>query len=49
VIILVLLIFFRTRIKIAIELIEEASIAVGDMMSTLFFPIIPFVLVIYLL
>jgi choline transporter-like protein 2/4/5 len=40
-----MLIFFRTRIKIAIELIEEASIAVGDMMSTLFFPIIPFALV----
>ena len=31
--------------EIAIELIEEASIAVGDMMSTLFFPIIPFILV----
>ena len=29
---------------IAIELIEEASIAVGSMMSTLFFPIIPFIL-----
>ena len=33
-----------SRIKIAIELIEEASIAVGDMMSTLFFPIVPFIL-----
>lgn len=41
-IILLVLCFMRTRIKIAIELIEEASIAVGDMMSTLFFPIVPF-------
>ena len=36
--------FFRSRIKIAIELIEEASIAVSHMMSTLFFPLVPFVL-----
>ena len=43
-IILLLLCFMFTRIKIAIELIEEASIAVGDMMSTLFFPIIPFIM-----
>jgi choline transporter-like protein 2/4/5 len=43
-IVLLLLCFMRTRIKIAIELIEEASIAVGHMMSTLFFPIVPFVL-----
>ena len=43
VIILVILIFLRKRVKIAIELIEEASIAVGHMMSTLFFPLVPFV------
>ena len=42
-IILVILIFLRKRVKIAIELIEEASIAVGHMMSTLFFPLVPFV------
>ena len=34
--------FFRLRI--AIELIEEGSIAVGDIMSTLFFPVVPFLL-----
>ena len=38
-----ILIFLRKRVKIAIELIEEASIAVGHMMSTLFFPLVPFV------
>ena len=43
-IILLLLCFMFTRIKIAIELIEEGSIAVGHMMSTLFFPFIPFVM-----
>ena len=42
-IILVVLIFLRKRVKIAIELIEEASIAVGHMMSTLFFPLVPFI------
>ena len=48
-IVLLLLCWLRTRISIAIELIEEASIAVGDMMSTLFFPLIPFVVeVIYI-
>ena len=35
---------FFCRIRIAIELIEEGSIAVGDIMSTLFFPVIPFLL-----
>ena len=34
--------FFVRRIKIAIELIEEGSLAVGDMMSTLVFPLVPF-------
>ena len=43
-IVLLLLCFMRTRIKIAIELIEEGSIAVKDMTSTLFFPVIPFLL-----
>ena len=43
VIILVILIFLRKRVKIAIELIEEASISVGHMMSTLFFPLVPFI------
>ena len=41
-IILIILIFLRSRISIAIELIEEASKAVGSNMATLFFPIIPF-------
>ena len=41
VIILVLLFLFK-RIQIAIELIEEASKAVGEMPSILFFPIVPF-------
>ena len=43
VIILIIVIFLRKRIKIAIELIEEGSIAVGHMMSTLFFPLVPFI------
>ena len=42
-IILIIVIFLRKRISIAIELIEEGSIAIGHMMSTLFFPIVPFV------
>lgn len=48
-IVLLLLCFMRTRIKIAIELIEEASIAVGHMISTLFFPLVPFVLEVMLI
>ena len=43
-VVLLLLCFMWTRIKIAIELIEEGSIAVGDMMFTLLFPVIPFIL-----
>ena len=43
-VVLLLLCFMRSRIKIAIELIEEASIAVSHMMSTLFFPLVPFAL-----
>merc|ERR550519_2977674 len=42
-IMLVILIFLRSRIKIAIELIEEASKAIGSNMTTLFFPIGPFI------
>lgn len=41
---LLVLIFLRKRINIAIALIGQASKAVGDIMSTLFFPVIPYVL-----
>lgn len=41
-IILLLLIALRQRILIAIELIEQGSKAVGQMFSTLFFPLVPF-------
>ncbi|CAL4166186.1 unnamed protein product, partial [Meganyctiphanes norvegica] len=41
---LVILIFLRKRINIAIALIGQASKAVGSIMSTLFFPIIPYIL-----
>ena len=44
VIILLVLIALRTRIQIAIELIEEASKAVAQMATTLSFPIFPFTL-----
>ena len=37
-----ILLFLFKRIQIAIELIEEASKAVGEMPSILFFPIVPF-------
>ncbi|XP_062860339.1 choline transporter-like protein 4 [Trichomycterus rosablanca] len=43
-ILLLMLIFLRTRILIAIALIQESSRAVGHMMSTLVFPIITFVM-----
>ncbi|XP_056598029.1 choline transporter-like protein 4 isoform X2 [Triplophysa dalaica] len=43
-ILLLALIFLRTRIFIAIALIQETSKALGHMMSTLFYPIITFVL-----
>ncbi|XP_037549139.1 choline transporter-like protein 4 [Nematolebias whitei] len=43
-IILLTLIFLRTRILIAIALIQESSKAIGHMMSTLFYPLITFVL-----
>lgn len=41
-VILIVLFFLRSRIRIAIELIEEASKAIGSNMATLFFPIGPF-------
>ncbi|KAK3088621.1 hypothetical protein FSP39_021397 [Pinctada imbricata] len=41
---LLILIFLLPRIKIAIELIKEGSRAIGNMIFTLFWPIIPFVL-----
>nr|XP_006007253.2 PREDICTED: choline transporter-like protein 4 [Latimeria chalumnae] len=44
VIILLVLLFLRKRILIAIALIKEASKAVGHMMSSLFFPIFTFTL-----
>ncbi|XP_044529840.1 choline transporter-like protein 4 isoform X1 [Gracilinanus agilis] len=43
-ILLLLLIFLRQRIRIAIALLEEASKAVGHMMSTMFYPLLTFVL-----
>ncbi|XP_076436221.1 choline transporter-like protein 2 [Babylonia areolata] len=44
VILLLIFIFLVKRICIAIELIKEASRAVGNMFSTLLWPIIPFIL-----
>ncbi|XP_071443177.1 choline transporter-like protein 2 isoform X2 [Hetaerina americana] len=43
-IIVLILIFLRNRIRIAIELIREASKAVGSVTSTLFFPIVPWLI-----
>ncbi|EDV27594.1 uncharacterized protein TRIADDRAFT_53446 [Trichoplax adhaerens] len=43
-IILLILIFLRDRVSIAIELIEEASQAVRAMCSTIFFPLFSFLL-----
>uniref|UniRef100_A0A8C8DHM1 Choline transporter-like protein n=1 Tax=Oryzias sinensis TaxID=183150 RepID=A0A8C8DHM1_9TELE len=43
-VILLTLIFLRTRILIAIALIQESSKAIGHMMSALFFPLFTFVL-----
>ena len=40
---LVILIFLRTRIRIAIELINESSRAVGNMPFTLLWPLWPFI------
>ena len=44
IIIMLLLVFLRQRICIAIALIQQGSKAVGQMYSTLFFPVIPFLL-----
>ncbi|XP_047500842.1 choline transporter-like protein 2 isoform X2 [Penaeus chinensis] len=46
---LLVLIFLRKRINIAIALIGQASKAVGDIMSTLFFPVIPYILQLFFL
>ncbi|XP_048043350.1 choline transporter-like protein 2 isoform X2 [Megalobrama amblycephala] len=43
-IIILLLIFLRNRIRIAVELIKEASRAIGFVMSSLFYPIFTFFL-----
>lgn len=43
-IILLIVIFLRNRIRIAIALINESSKAVSHMMSALFFPLFPFIL-----
>ncbi|ESO92820.1 hypothetical protein LOTGIDRAFT_120296 [Lottia gigantea] len=43
IILLLIIIFLCSRIRIAIELIKEASRAVGSMFSTLLFPIVPFI------
>ncbi|XP_067416352.1 choline transporter-like protein 4 [Emydura macquarii macquarii] len=45
-VLLLLLIFLRKRILIAIALIKEASRAIGYMMSTLFYPLVTFLLLI---
>ena len=44
VIILLVLIALRQRIQISIKMIEQGSKAVAQMFSTLFFPVLPFVL-----
>ncbi|XP_060045467.1 choline transporter-like protein 4 [Erinaceus europaeus] len=43
-ILLLMLIFLRQRIRIAIALLKESSKAVGQMMSTMFYPLVTFVL-----
>ncbi|XP_038624608.1 choline transporter-like protein 4 [Tachyglossus aculeatus] len=45
-ILVLLLIFLRVRIRIAIALLQEASKAIGQMMSTLFYPLVTFALLI---
>uniref|UniRef100_A0A672G5T5 Choline transporter-like protein n=1 Tax=Salarias fasciatus TaxID=181472 RepID=A0A672G5T5_SALFA len=42
--ILLVLIFLRRRVRVAITLLREASRAVGHIMSTLFFPVVTFLL-----
>ena len=48
-IVILVLMFLFTRIQIAIELLEEASKAVGEMPATLFFPLGPFLIQIVVL
>uniref|UniRef100_A0A9J8DD31 Choline transporter-like protein n=1 Tax=Cyprinus carpio carpio TaxID=630221 RepID=A0A9J8DD31_CYPCA len=43
-IIIIVLIFLRSRVRIAIALLKEGSKAIGCIMSTLFYPIITFLL-----
>ncbi|XP_058162503.1 choline transporter-like protein 4 [Dasypus novemcinctus] len=43
-VLLLLLLFLRQRIRIAIALLKEASRAVGQMLSTMFYPLVTFVL-----
>jgi len=43
-IILLIILFLRKRIQIAVEIIDQASKAVGSMMTTLFYPLVTFVL-----
>uniref|UniRef100_A0A914XSY3 Choline transporter-like protein n=1 Tax=Plectus sambesii TaxID=2011161 RepID=A0A914XSY3_9BILA len=43
-IVLLILLFIRKRVQIAIALITESSKAIGNMLSSLFFPVIPFLL-----
>ncbi|XP_047461658.1 choline transporter-like protein 4 [Mugil cephalus] len=45
-IILLTIIFLRTRIRIAIALIQESSKAVGHMMSTMLYPLVTFALLV---
>ncbi|XP_034055512.1 choline transporter-like protein 5-A [Gymnodraco acuticeps] len=42
--ILLMLIFLRRRVQVAIALLREASKAIGHIMSTLFFPVVTFLL-----
>nr|XP_009941013.1 PREDICTED: choline transporter-like protein 5 [Opisthocomus hoazin] len=45
VIIILMLIFLRNRIRIAIALLKEGSRAIGYIMSTLFYPVVTFILI----
>ncbi|XP_003508518.1 choline transporter-like protein 4 isoform X1 [Cricetulus griseus] len=45
-VLLLMLVFLRQRIRIAIALLKEASRAVGHMMSTMFYPLVTFVLLV---
>uniref|UniRef100_A0A8C2X512 Choline transporter-like protein n=1 Tax=Cyclopterus lumpus TaxID=8103 RepID=A0A8C2X512_CYCLU len=42
--ILLMLIFLRRRVRVAIAMLREASKAIGHIMSTLFFPVVTFLL-----